>query len=77
MGSTDDLAPLDSAFEVPDGYVAALFGLAGRVAIVTGGGSGLGAAMAKGLAQAGAAVAVVDIDDAGAAQTVATIERQV
>ena len=76
MGSTDDLAPLDSAFEVPDGYVAALFGLAGRVAIVTGGGSGLGAAMAKGLAQAGAAVAVVDIDDAGAAQTVATIERQ-
>lgn len=76
MGSTDGLPPLDPAFEVPDGYVASLFRLAGRVAVVTGGGSGLGAAMAKGLAQAGAAIAVVDINDDGAAQTVATIERQ-
>jgi NAD(P)-dependent dehydrogenase (short-subunit alcohol dehydrogenase family) len=61
---------------VPDGYVASLFGLAGRVAVVTGGGSGLGAAMAKGLAQAGAAVAVVDINDDSATQTAETIERQ-
>lgn len=75
MASTER-PPLDPAFEVPDGYVASLFGLSGRVGVVTGGGSGLGAAMAKGLAQAGAALAVVDIDDAGAAETVATIERQ-
>jgi NAD(P)-dependent dehydrogenase (short-subunit alcohol dehydrogenase family) len=44
------------------------------VAVVTGGGSGLGAAMAKGLAQAGAALAVVDVNDEGASRTVWTIE---
>jgi hypothetical protein len=49
----------DPVFEVPAGYVNDLFRLDGRVAVVTGGGSGLGAAMAKGLAQAGAALAVV------------------
>ena len=48
MASTDDLH--DPAFEVPADYVAELFRLGGRVAVVTGGGSGLGAAMAKGLA---------------------------
>src|SRR5262249_21028456 len=63
-------------FEVPAGFVDSLFSLEGRVAVVTGGGSGLGAAMAKGLAQAGASLAVVDIDDRGAARTVATIEEQ-
>jgi NAD(P)-dependent dehydrogenase (short-subunit alcohol dehydrogenase family) len=76
MASTESPPPLDPAFEVPDGYVASLFRLDGRVAVVTGGGSGLGAAMAKGLAQAGAAIAVVDINDAGSAQTVEAIERQ-
>ena len=74
MASTDELR--DPAFEVPDGYVADLFRLDGRVAVVTGGGSGLGAAMAKGLAQAGAALAIVDVNEAGAASTVATIEEQ-
>ena len=68
--------PLDPAFEVPAGFVRDLFRLDGRVAVVTGGGSGLGAAMAKGLAQAGASLVIVDIDDDGAARTVATIEEQ-
>ncbi len=44
--------------------------LAGRVAAITGGGSGLGAAMARVFAQAGMAVAPLDIDGA-AAQRVA------
>ena len=38
-------------------------GLAGRVAVVTGGGSGLGAAMAHEYARAGMRVAVLDIDE--------------
>ena len=74
MASTDDHR--DPAFEVPAGYVESLFRLDGRVAAVTGAGSGLGAAIAKGLAQAGAALAIVDINDEGAASTVATIEEQ-
>jgi NAD(P)-dependent dehydrogenase (short-subunit alcohol dehydrogenase family) len=47
---------------VPSGYVASLFDVSGRVAAVTGGGSGLGAAMAIGYADAGATVWVLDID---------------
>jgi 2-deoxy-D-gluconate 3-dehydrogenase len=43
-----------------------LFSLAGRRALITGGGSGLGLAVAEGYAQYGAAVAVVDIDEAAA-----------
>ena len=39
-----------------------LFKLDGRVALVTGGGQGLGEAMAAALAQAGSAVAVIDIN---------------
>ncbi len=47
--------------------------LDGKVAIVTGGGSGLGRASAVALAAAGARVAVGDVDDPGAAQTAAAI----
>jgi NAD(P)-dependent dehydrogenase (short-subunit alcohol dehydrogenase family) len=39
-----------------------LFRLDGRVAVVTGGASGLGEAMAHGLAQAGATVVIADVD---------------
>lgn len=47
--------------------------LQGKVAIVTGGGSGLGRASARALAVAGARVVVGDVDDAGAAATVSAI----
>jgi NAD(P)-dependent dehydrogenase (short-subunit alcohol dehydrogenase family) len=49
--------------------------LAGRVAIVTGGAGGIGAATAHELAREGAAVAVVDIDEAKAAEVVDEIRR--
>ena len=42
-----------------DSYLERLFGLAGRVAVVTGGGGVLGGAIARGLAQAGARVVVL------------------
>jgi NAD(P)-dependent dehydrogenase (short-subunit alcohol dehydrogenase family) len=49
--------------------------LAGKVAIVTGGAGGIGAATAHELAREGAAVAVVDIDEAKATEVVDKIRR--
>ena len=46
--------------------LSGFFSLAGKNAVITGGGSGLGLAVAEGFAQFGAAVAVVDIDEAAA-----------
>jgi NAD(P)-dependent dehydrogenase (short-subunit alcohol dehydrogenase family) len=48
--------------------------LAGKVAIVTGGGGGIGGATAHALAREGAAVLVVDINEAAASGVVAAIE---
>jgi NAD(P)-dependent dehydrogenase (short-subunit alcohol dehydrogenase family) len=47
--------------------------LAGKVAIITGGGSGMGRAQCKLFAAEGAAVCVADIDEAAGAKTVAEI----
>lgn len=46
-----------------------------KVSLVTGGGAGLGRAIAYELAKAGHRVAVADIDDAGAEETAAAIRR--
>ncbi len=50
-----------------------LFDLTGKVALVTGGGAGLGRSISEGLAQFGASVAVVDVDEATAKETVSHI----
>ena len=50
--------------------------LKGKVAVVTGGGSGLGAAMGRVLAEAGMAVAALDIDEANARATAAALTEE-
>jgi len=50
--------------------------LAEKVAVVTGAASGIGRAIAFGLARAGAAVAVVDVNLGGAEETVRAIETE-
>jgi len=56
-------------------WLADYFGLEGRTAVVTGGGSGLGRSIAIALADAGANVCVWDLDGSHAAGTQALIEE--
>jgi NAD(P)-dependent dehydrogenase (short-subunit alcohol dehydrogenase family) len=55
-------------------FLQKLFGLEGRVAVVTGGASGLGAAFSKGLAAAGATVVIADINEQLATEVSGEIE---
>lgn len=57
-----------AAPDVSSRPLAELFSLAGRRALVTGGAKGIGAAVCRRLAEAGAAVAIGDVDKAGAEQ---------
>jgi 3-hydroxybutyrate dehydrogenase len=51
--------------------------LDGRVAVVTGGASGIGRAIAERLTTAGASVVIADIDPLGGARTAASLERAI
>ena len=62
-----------AAPDVSSRPLADLISLAGRHALVTGGGKGIGAAIARRLAEAGAAVMVADIDKAAAEQVAGEI----
>ncbi len=55
-------------------FLQKLFGLEGRVAVVTGGASGLGAAFSKGLAAVGATVIIADINEELATEVIGEIE---
>ena len=52
-----------------------LLSLDGKIAIITGAASGIGRATAKLLADVGAAIALIDIDDSGGKQTAALINE--
>ena len=49
-------------------YLANLFDLSGHVAVVTGGNGGIGRSIALGLAQAGAAIAVLARNEEGSSR---------
>lgn len=58
-------------------YLESLFSLRGKNALVTGAASGLGRRSAAVLSQAGARVALIDVDQAGLDETAATIPEAV
>lgn len=61
--------------DVSDKSISALVSLAGRRAVVTGGARGIGKAIGRRLAEAGAAVLLADLDEAGARDAAADLSR--
>ena len=57
------------------GDARTLFDLSGKVALITGGAVGLGKAFGEVLAQFGADIAIVDVDEAAAQETAGLIEK--
>ena len=53
-----------------------MFQLTGKVAVVTGGGSGIGAAIATLFGRQGASVVVLDVDEDAAVRTANAIQRE-
>jgi NAD(P)-dependent dehydrogenase (short-subunit alcohol dehydrogenase family) len=66
----------DDDLSIPAGYASRIFDISGRVAVVTGAGSGLGRAIALGYAQAGARVVLLDVNDDGLATSLALLAEQ-
>ena len=62
-------------FDPATGPVHAMFDLNGRVALITGGATGLGKAFGQALAEFGADIAIADIDEAEARETARLIEK--
>jgi NAD(P)-dependent dehydrogenase (short-subunit alcohol dehydrogenase family) len=61
--------------DVSDNSISELISLAGRRAVVTGAARGLGKAIGRRLAEAGAAVLLADLDEAGARDAAADLSR--
>jgi NAD(P)-dependent dehydrogenase (short-subunit alcohol dehydrogenase family) len=66
----------DDGLTIPKDFVNRIFDLSGRVAVVTGAGSGLGAAISIGYAQAGVTVVLADLNEQGIATTEKLIKEQ-
>jgi NAD(P)-dependent dehydrogenase (short-subunit alcohol dehydrogenase family) len=63
-----------SLASTPGQFLGSSLGLTGRTVLVTGGGGGLGSVMARGIAEAGAAVAVTDLDADRAREVARAVE---
>ena len=61
--------------DVSDKSISELISLGGRCAVVTGGARGIGKAIGRRLAEAGAAVLLADLDEAGAREAAADLSR--
>ncbi len=70
------MTPADDGLEIPAGFASGLFDLHDRVAVVTGAGSGLGAAISIGYAQVGVRLVLADINVEGATATATAIHEQ-